>query len=168
MTISLVAAVAENGVIGRDNQLPWRLSSDLKRFKAETLGKAVVMGRRTFQSIGRPLPGRANVVVTRDRTFRAEGADVAHSLGDALALARVRGRCLAHPEEVCVIGGAELYALAMPAADRLVITHVLASPEGDALFPPIDPTQWRAGPATDFSAGPNDSHPTRLVVYDRR
>lgn len=167
MRISLVVAMADNGVIGRDGGLPWRLSSDLKRFKAETMGKPVVMGRKTFQSIGKPLPGRLNIVVTRDRGFREEGVEVAGSLADALTLARVRGRCMAGAEEICVIGGGEIYAQALPLADRLSVTHVLADIDGDTRFPPIDPERWRVVESTDIPPGEKDSHATRHVVYER-
>ncbi|MBK8457085.1 MAG: dihydrofolate reductase [Phyllobacteriaceae bacterium] len=167
MRVSLIVAMAENGVIGRDGGLPWRLSSDLRRFKAETMGKPVVMGRKTWESIGRPLPGRLNIVVTRDRAYRADGVETAGSLADALTLARVRGRCLTGVDEICVIGGGDIYAQAMPLADRLSITHVLAAVEGDTRFPAIDPAVWQAGAAADFPAGEKDSHATRHVVYDR-
>lgn len=167
MRISLVVAMAQNGVIGRDGGLPWKLSSDLKRFKAETMGKPVVMGRKTWESIGKPLPGRLNIIVTRDRAYRAEGAEVAGSLADALTLARVRGRCMTGVDEVCVIGGGDIYAQALPVADRLSVTHVLADVEGDTRFPAIDPAIWRAGEAVDLPAGEKDSHATRHVIYDR-
>jgi dihydrofolate reductase len=108
--ICIHVAIAQNGVIGRDNGLPWRLSSDMKRFKADTMGKPVVMGRKTWESFPKkPLPGRLNIIVTRDRTYKAEGAEIAHSLDDAIALARVRGRCMAGADEICVIGGGQIY-----------------------------------------------------------
>jgi dihydrofolate reductase len=168
VTVTLVAAAARNGVIGREGGLPWRLSSDLKRFRAETTGKVVVMGRRTFEAIGRPLPDRHNIVVTRRRDFRADGVEPAFSLADALTLAKVRGRCMAHPGEVCVIGGAQIYEQAMPLADRLVITHVEADVKGDARFPLIRPDEWQIVEATDWPSGPKDDHPTRHVIYRRR
>lgn len=169
MHIALFAAVAENGVIGRDNGLPWRLSSDMKRFKAMTMGKPLVMGRKTWESFPRrPLPGRPNIVVTRDRGFRAEGADVAHSLDDALALARVRARCAPAADEICVIGGGEIYAQSIAIADRLYITHVLTDPQGDTRFPHIDPAEWQAMSVEEHPAGEKDSHATRFVVYHRR
>jgi len=133
--IRLVAAVAENGVIGRDGGMPWRLSTDMKRFKATTMGKPVVMGRKTWESFPkRPLPGRHNIVVTRDPTYAAEGASVAGSLDAALALARAEGA-----REACVIGGGEIYAAALPLADSLDATHILAEIDGDTYFPAIDP-----------------------------
>jgi dihydrofolate reductase len=168
MDIAIYVAIAENGVIGREGGLPWRLSSDLKRFKADTMGKPIVMGRRTYEGIGRPLPGRLNIVVTRDKSWRADGVEVAHSLDDAIALAKVRGRCMAGAGEICVVGGGEIYAQALPIADRLHVTHVLASVDGDAHFPPIDPGVWRVVSAEDFPAGEKDSHATRYTVYERR
>ncbi len=168
MVICLFAAVAEHGVIGRDNDMPWQLSADLRRFKAETTGKPVIMGRRTFESIGKPLAGRLNIVVTRDRQFRAEGVEIVHSLDDALTLAQVRGRCMAGADEICVIGGGQIYAEALPRADRLRITHVLESVEGDTRFPPIDPAVWQPVSTEEHPAGPRDTFPTRHVVYERR
>ncbi|TJV74499.1 MAG: dihydrofolate reductase [Mesorhizobium sp.] len=168
MDIAIYVAIAENGVIGREGGLPWRLSTDLKRFKADTMGKPIIMGRKTYEGIGRPLPGRLNIVVTRSKAWRAEGIEVAHSLGDAIALARVRGRCMAGAEEICVVGGGEIYAQALPLADRLHVTHVLASVDGDAHFPPIDPDIWQVVSAKDFPAGEKDSHATRYTVYQRR
>ena len=168
MQVAIYVAVAENGVIGRDNGLPWRLSSDLKRFKAGTMGKPIVMGRKTFESIGKALPGRLNIVVTRDRAFRAEGVETAGSLADALTLARVRGRCMAGADEICVVGGGEIYRQALPLADRLYVTHVLADVDGDARFPEIDPAVWRPVASEEVPAGERDSHATRYAVYERR
>lgn len=168
MDIAIYVAIAENGVIGRDGGLPWRLSTDLKRFKADTMGKPIVMGRKTYEGIGRPLPGRLNIVVTRDKDWRADGIEVVHSLDEAITLARVRGRCMAGAEEVCVVGGGEIYAQALQRADRLHVTHVLAKVEGDAHFPTIDPAIWRVIRSEDFPAGEKDSHATRYTVYERR
>jgi len=134
--ISLVVAMAENHVIGINNTLPWHLPEDLKHFKAMTLGKPVVMGRKTWDSIGRPLPGRRNIVVTRNADWSADGAEVAHSLEAALALA-------GDVEEICVIGGAELYRQAIDAADRLLVTEVGLTVAGDAFFPVIDRSRWQ-------------------------
>lgn len=159
-------AVAENGVIGRDGGMPWRLSSDLRRFKAATMGKPVVMGRKTWEGLGRPLPGRPNLVVTRDAAYRAEGAEVAASLDAALARARVLAGEMG-VDEICVIGGGEIYRQALPLADALHVTHVLAAPEGDAHFPAIDKATWRPVHAEDVPAGDRDSEATRHVVYER-
>ncbi len=166
IAIVLLAAVAENGVIGRDNALPWRLSSDLKRFKALTMGKPLVMGRKTYLSIGRPLPGRTNIVMTRDRGFRTEGVTVAHSVGEALELAREAARRQG-AAEVCVIGGTEIFAQTMGLADRLEITHVHASPAGDVFFPPIDPKLWREAARSEQPAGPKDDARVSFVTYVR-
>ncbi|TGQ42706.1 MULTISPECIES: dihydrofolate reductase [unclassified Mesorhizobium] len=168
MDIAIYVAIAENGVIGRDGGLPWRLSSDLKRFKADTMGKPIIMGRKTYEGIGRPLPGRLNIVVTRDKTWRAEGIEITHSLDEAIKLANVRGRCMAGANEICVVGGSEIYAQALPLADRLHVTHVLAAVDGDARFPPIDPDSWRMVSSQDVPAGEKDSHATRYSVYERR
>lgn len=168
MDIAIYVAITENGVIGRDGGLPWRLSTDLKRFKADTMGKPIIMGRKTYEGIGRPLPGRLNIVVTRDKAWRAEGVETANSLDEAIKLATVRGRCMAGADEICVVGGGEIYAQALPLADRLHVTHVLASVEGDAHFPLIDPEAWAAVSAEDVPAGEKDSHATRYTVYERR
>ncbi|WP_400190336.1 dihydrofolate reductase [Hymenobacter sp. B81] len=135
--VALVVAVAENGVIGRDNQLPWHLPADLKHFKQLTTGHPIVMGRRTFESIGRPLPGRRNIVVTRQADWQAEGCEVVHSVLGALELARQ------YDDEVMVIGGAEIYRQALPAADVVYLTEVHFSPEGDAVLPPFTADDWR-------------------------
>ncbi|RWF55786.1 MAG: dihydrofolate reductase [Mesorhizobium sp.] len=168
MDVAIYVAIAENGVIGRDGGLPWRLSSDLKRFKIDTMGKPIIMGRKTYEGIGRPLPGRLNIVVTRDKAWRAEGVEIVHSLDEAISLAEVRGRCMAGADEICVIGGGEIYAQVLPLADRLHVTHILAAVDGDAHFPPIDPDLWRIVRSQDVPAGEKDSHATRYSVYERR
>jgi dihydrofolate reductase len=169
MEIAIFVAVAENGVIGSDNGLPWRLSTDMKRFKAGTMGKPVIMGRKTWESFPRrPLPGRPNIVVSRDPSYRAEGADTVTSLDDALTLARARGRCMASADEICIIGGGQIYRQAIAVADRLYVTHVEANPDGDTRFPAIDPAIWRKVSVEHHPAGEKDSHPTRFVVYARR
>lgn len=165
--LSIIVAAAENGVIGLDNDMPWRLSTDLKRFKALTLGKPVIMGRRTFESIGRPLPGRPNIVLTRDREFRADGACTVGSLDDAIALGQ-RLAAEAGVDEVCVIGGGKIYAQALPLADRIHLTRVLAEIDGDTHFPEIDPQLWNAVSQEEVPAGDKDSHPTRYFVYEKR
>lgn len=163
MKIRIVAAVAENGVIGSNGAMPWRLASDMRRFRAVTMGKPVVMGRRTWESLPlRPLDGRRNIIVTRDRDYRAEGADVAHSLDEALAIAQGSGAA-----EACVIGGAQIYAAALPRADMLDLTHVLAPVEGDVRFPAVDPAGWRQVSVEDFPAGEGDDHPVRRIVGER-
>lgn len=135
--LSLIAAVAANGVIGSDNALPWRLPEDLKRFKALTLGHPVIMGRRTHESIGRPLPGRRNIVISRNAAYRAEGCEVAASLGEAI------NACISAEDEIFVIGGAQIYAAAMQWAQRLYLTEILADFDGDARFPDFDREAWQ-------------------------
>jgi len=164
-TVSIIAAVAANGVIGADGAMPWRLSTDMKRFKRLTMGKPVVMGRKTFESIGKPLAGRLNVVVTGNPGFRAEGVAVAPRLEAALALA---AGSAGDVHEVVVIGGGQVYAATMDLADRLYITHVAAEPEGDVHFPEIDPAIWQPVLEEDVPAGERDTAATRFVVYERR
>lgn len=139
--ITFVLARADNGVIGRDGQLPWRLSADLKRFKALTMGKPMIMGRKTFESFPSPLPGRRHIVLTRDRGWTAEGAEVAHSVDEALALAG---------DDAAVIGGAEVFALLLDCADRVELTEVHAEPEGDATVPAFN--DWRETAREDHPA----------------
>ena len=168
MDIGIFVAIAENGVIGRDGGLPWRLSTDLKRFKADTMGKPIVMGRKTWESFPKkPLPGRQNIVITRDPRYAAEGADVVHSLDEALSLAERREGDMAAAGEACIIGGAAIFEQSLPLADRLHITHVLAEVEGDVSFPPIDWAAWRLVRSQDVPAGEKDSFPTRYAVYER-
>ncbi len=167
MEIVLIVAVAENGVIGAGGAMPWRLKSDMARFKALTSGRPVVMGRKTFDSIGRPLPGRTNIVVTRDLGFRAGGVVVAHSTNDALAIAT--GDALRRfATEIAIIGGAEIYAQWMNSADRLEITEVHARPEGDTRFPAVDSSTWEEAARVRNPAGPNDSADFSYVTYRRR
>ncbi|MEL7537275.1 MAG: dihydrofolate reductase [Pseudomonadota bacterium] len=136
--ISLIVAVADNGVIGRDNDLPWRLSADLKHFKRLTMGKPMIMGRRTFESIGKPLPGRRSIVLTRDAEWQHAGVDVYRNLDDAI------GACVASAVDECmVIGGASVYASALPHAARLYLTQVHADIDGDTFFPAIAVSDWR-------------------------
>jgi dihydrofolate reductase len=166
VAIVLVAAVAENGVIGRDNALPFRQSSDLKRFKALTIGKPVLMGRKTFVSIGKPLPGRTNIVVSRDPGFNPDGVIVVRDLEQALRVARddAERRGVG---EIAAIGGTDIFTQLLPLADRLEITHVHARPEGDTYFPPIDATQWHPVARSDHPAGPQDEAGFSFVTYAR-
>ncbi len=165
--ILLVAAVARNGVIGANNRLLWRLSSDLKRFKALTMGKPMVMGRKTFASIGHPLPGRETIVVTRDKDFVVEGAFVAHSLEAALELAAERAVAMG-ANAIVIAGGGEIYAQIIGRADRLAITEVALEPDGDARFPPIDPSMWREVRRERGERGPRDEADFAFVDYERR
>jgi dihydrofolate reductase len=167
MEIVFVVAVAENGVIGASGAIPWRLKSDMARFKALTTGKPVVMGRKTFVSIGRPLPGRTNIVVTRDGGFRADGVVVAHSFADAKLIAT--GDALRRfATEIAVIGGAEIYVQWMECADRLEITEVHARPDGDTRFPDLDPAVWEEVARERNPAGLHDSADFSYVTYRRR
>jgi dihydrofolate reductase len=162
----LVAAVADNGVIGQDGQLPWRLKSDMQHFRAVTMGKPVLMGRKTYLSIGKPLVGRTNIVVSRDPNFAALGVLVAPSLETALAAAR--GDALRRgADAIAVIGGADLYAQTLGRADRLVITHVHLHPEGDTMLPAIDPQVWNEVVRSEHQPGPADAAGFSIVVYDR-
>ena len=168
LPIALVAARSRNGVIGRDGALPWRLKSDLALFKATTLGKPVIMGRKTWESLPKkPLPGRLNIVLTRDLSFEPKGAVAVQSLAEAVAMAREQAE-EDGAEEVCVIGGAELYALAIPKAARLYLTEVDLDIDGDAHFPAFDEAAWRETRAEALSAGEGDDHPFRFRVLERR
>ena len=167
MEVVLIAAVAENGVIGSHGTIPWRLKSDMKRLKALTLRKPVVMGRTTFASIGRPLPGRTNIVVTRDPDFRSPGVVATNSFADARAIAL--GDALRRfATEIAIIGGAEIYAQWMDRADRLEITEVHARPDGDTRFAAIDAKDWEEVARMRNPAGPADSADFSYVTYRRR
>ncbi len=174
--IAVIVAVAANGVIGRDGDMPWRLSTDLKRFKALTLSHPVIMGRKTFDSVGKPLPGRLNIVVTRDHDWQAEGALAVGSLGAALELATAHLESFEPdpaapdaeaPNTIFVAGGGQIYAQAMALADMLHVTHVEADIDGDTVFPAIDETVWHATHEERVPAGERDSHATRYVVWER-
>jgi dihydrofolate reductase len=167
MQIVLIAAIAENGVIGRAGGMPWRLKSDMRHFRALTLGKPVVMGRKTYLSLSiKPLPGRTNIVVSRDAAFTLPGAIVAASLDAALEAGR--GDALRRgADAIMVIGGADIYAQAMPLAQRLEVTRVHLAADGDAAFPPIDPTVWRQSASTEHPAGPDDDAPYQVATYIR-
>lgn len=167
MKIVLVAAIGENNVIGRAGQLPWRLKSDLKHFRALTIGKPVVMGRKTYESIGKPLQGRTNIVLSRDLSLKVPGGVLATSLDAALAIAR-QDAAKRGVDEIMVIGGSDVFEATMAMASRLQITHVEAAPEGDALFPPIDPEVWREVTREEHAAGPGDDANFTVVTYLRR
>jgi dihydrofolate reductase len=166
MNIVLLAAVAENGVIGRGNALPWRLKSDMAHFRALTMGKPVVIGRKTYLSIGKPLPDRTTVVVSRDRTFAAPGIVVAPSLEAALAVAR--GDALRRDvNTIIVAGGAEIYAQALPLATSLAITAVHKCIEGDTRFPLIDPKMWHESARSEHAPATEDEASFAFVTYVR-
>lgn len=164
--ISLVAAVADNGVIGAAGTIPWRLSTDLRRFKRLTLGKPVVMGRATHESLCKPLPGRDNIVVT-GRPLDVPGVTAADTLDEALYAARASAARLG-ADEIIIAGGGRVYAATIEQADCLYITHVHAEPPGDAFFPPIDPSIWLAGEAEFVPAGERDDFDSAFVTYRRR
>jgi dihydrofolate reductase len=166
LKIVLVAAHARNGVIGRDGDMPWRLSSDLRHFKAVTLGTPVIMGRKTYLSIGRPLPGRANIVVSRSG-FSAEGVETVDSLEAAFELARSHAEN-AGASQISVIGGGQIYALAIGLADELLLTEVEAEIEGDTVFPAIDSNLWQKVSLSEPVKTEKDSHSVRFVVWRRR
>jgi len=167
MKVVLVAAVGANGVIGNKGQLPWTIRSDLRHFRVLTLDKPVIMGRKTFQSIGKPLDRRTNIVITRDKSFAPPGVAIAPSFKAALELAR-KDATERGGDEIAVIGGSGVFAEAMPLAARLEITHVHASPEGDVVFPAIDPKVWREVKREERAAGPNDSASFAVAAYLRR
>lgn len=164
--LSMIVAAARNGTIGRDNALPWRLQDDLRYFRRVTMGKPVVMGRRTFDSIGRPLPGRDNIVVSRNPTFAAPGTRVAHTLDEAFALAAAAARDCG-VDEVMLLGGAQLYAAALPRIQRIYLTRVHADVPGDARLPALEPQQWRETSREDHPAGNNNDYPFSFIVLER-
>jgi dihydrofolate reductase len=171
-TIALVASRAKNGILGRDGQVPWRLRSDLQRFKAITIGKPCIMGRKTWESLPlRPLPGRLNVVVTRDEGYgedgEAKGALVCTSLDEAIEIAREQAQD-DEVNEVCVIGGAALFEAVLPRAKRLYITEVDAAPDGDVHFPAFDADQWTETASEAHAAGEKDDHAFVFKVFERR
>ncbi len=155
MTISFHLARADNGVIGVDGALPWRLPADLKRFKAQTMGKPMIMGRKTFESFPAPLPGRRHIVLTRDASWQAEGAEVAHSPEQALALA-------GDVPDIAVIGGAEVFALFLDRADRIELTEIHAEPDGDAVVPDFDSRHWHETAREEHAAA--DGRPAYAFV----
>lgn len=165
--IAIIAAIGENGVIGSRNAIPWRLPTDFAHFKRSTLGKPLVMGRKTFESIGKPLPGRTSIVVSRQSDFAPEGIIVCPDLASALR----RAQAVAGEEgaaEVMIGGGGEIYREAMPLAERLYVTHVVASPDGDTRFPPIDPKHWEVERVLDIHRTERDSAEFTVKVYRRR
>ena len=158
--LSLIVAISENHVIGREGQLPWHLSADLKRFKKLTMGHHIVMGRKTYDSIGRQLPGRTSVVLTRQTDWSVEGVLTATDLETALELA-------GDDEEVFIIGGSQIYQLALPLVERLYVTRVQASVSGDTYFPEITSEQWQLEQTDSFSADEKNDHDYSFLVYSR-
>jgi dihydrofolate reductase len=161
MKLSLIAAMADNRVIGHENRLPWHLPADLQHFKAITLGKPVLMGRKTWESLGRPLPGRTNIVITRDAGYIAEGCVVAHSLEEAV-------RAAGEAAEIMVIGGAQLYRQALPLADTIYLTLVHAEFQGDTRFPDWQPKEWRETARIDHAADDRNPHAYSFITLERQ
>jgi dihydrofolate reductase len=164
----IVAAVARNGVIGRDNRLLWRLKTDLQHFRALTLGRPVLMGRKTFESIGKPLPGRQSIVLTRNPDFAVPGVLSAKTLDDALEIAAEIDDPAIKTDRIMVAGGGEIYAALIDKADELQITEVDLAPEGDAHFPKIDASQWREIERRSFPRSHDDEAAFSFVTYLRR
>ena len=167
IAIAFAVAVAKNGVIGKDGGLPWRIPGDLKQFRKLTMGKPVLMGRKTFQSIGKPLDGRDNVIITRDTDFTHEGVHVAASVDEGLEVARDLARkCGA--DSVMVIGGEEIFRQTLDAADVIHINEIDMEPDGDAFFPPLDPAQWKIASREDFAKGEKDDAAFSAITFARR
>ena len=167
MKLAMIWGMSRNRTIGRNNALPWHLSEDLKYFKRVTMGKPIIMGRKTWESIGKPLPGRCNIVITRDPTYSAEGVKVVRTLEDAISLAESIA-LIDGAEEAVVIGGAQIYAQALPLAQRLYMTQVHAEVEGDTFFPIFDLTQWDELGREDFEASGPNPYDYSFVVLERR
>src|SRR3569623_687676 len=166
VAVAIIAAVAANGVIGHGNTIPWHLPSDFAHFKRMTVGKPLIMGRKTFESIGRPLPNRTNIVDTRQEGYQPHGVLVTSSLEAALAQAQEIAQA-DRANEVMVGGWAEIYSQALPIADRLYITHVGAAPEGNTYFPAVDLSVWKESGLIEVPPNPNDSAAFRIKVYRR-
>ena len=166
VAVAIIAAIAENGVIGDGNHIPWRLPGDFAHFKRMTMGKPLIMGRKTFESIGRPLPGRTHSVVTRQEGYQPNGVIVVPSLEAALERAQEIAKA-DRANEVMIGGGAEIYRQALPFADRMYLTQVMLEPPGDTYFPPIDFEQWKPGGEVSVAAHPEDSAAFRVRVYRR-
>ena len=166
LPVFILAAIADNGVIGDDNRLIWQLSSDLKRFRELTLGHPMLMGRKTFESIGKPLPGRQTVVLTRDPHFSVAGVHVSHDLEGALATCERLALAMG-AKAVAVVGGAEIYAQTLPLADKLFLTEVHATPKGDAFFPHWDKSRFKLLAKQDHPSGPRDQYAFSFVDYLR-
>jgi dihydrofolate reductase len=164
--ISFVVAVAENGVIGRDGAMPWHVPSDLKTFRRLTTGKPVIMGRKTFASIGKPLEGRDNIVITRNAAFSVSGVECAGSIADALEIARARAAAR-DVDEIVVIGGAEIFAATLPMADRIYLTRIHARPTGDTFFPELDAETWREVSRVPITRDPRDTAAATLYISER-
>lgn len=165
--ISLIAAVGSNGVIGKDGDMPWRIPSDFAWFKRTTMGKPMIMGRKQFETFPKPLAGRPHIVVTRQTEYAPEGVAIVHDLDAAYSLASRLAQA-AGVDEIMVIGGGDIYAQAMARADRLYISHVELSPDGDVHFPAIDPEIWAVADLPEVTPSDRDAAPYRIKVYERR
>lgn len=161
MKISIIAAIAENRVIGKDNNLPWRLAADLKKFKELTSGHHIIMGRKTFESIGRPLPNRTSVIITRNKNYKAEGCLVAHSLSEAISLSK-------EDEEVFIIGGAQIFEIAISLADKMYLSWVAAEPDGEILFPKFNEDEWAIAHSDHFLKDSNNEYNFTFKIYERK
>lgn len=159
--ISIIVAIANNGVIGANNTLPWRLPADLRYFRDTTMGHTIVIGRRNFQDIGRALPGRRNIVLTRDKDFSAENCEIAHSIDEVMAM-------IDDDDETFIIGGAEVYRSFLPLSKKLYITHIDADVNGDVLFPDYDSSEWQLESEKVQQADDRNTLPFRFCVYKRR
>jgi dihydrofolate reductase len=165
--IAMIAGVAENGVIGSDQTIPWRVPSDMAFFKQATMGKPIIMGRKQYETVGKPLPGRTNIVITRQQDYRPEGVLVFHDIDAALAQAR-EVAAADGVDEIIIIGGGELYAQLIDRADRLYITHIDLAPAGDVRFPAIEPEKWAVVDLPEVTPSPRDEATYRVKVYERR
>ena len=163
MIVSLLVAMDEQNGIGKDNRLPWHLSADLKRFKALTMGHHVIMGRKTYESIGRPLPGRVNVIITRSPDYQAEGCVIAHSLREALSIAELAGE-----SEAFVIGGGQIFAQALPLADRIYLTRVHTISQADVFFPPFDIEDWSLQATSEVPADNKNQYSSTYMMLLKR
>lgn len=163
MIISIIVAMGRNRAIGYQNTLPWRLSADLQRFKQLTMGHHLLMGRKTYDSIGRPLPGRTSIVITRQKNFEAAGCLITHSMEEAIELAKDRGE-----QEAFIIGGAEIYSLALPTADRIYLTRVEAAPEADAFFPEFNEAEWQITESENFPADEKNIYASEFSILQRK
>lgn len=163
MIISILAAVSENGMIGVDNRLPWKLSDDLKYFKAKTFGKYIIMGRKTFDSIGKPLKGRTNIILTRNKSIQIEGAIIMHTLIAAVEYAKNQNQ-----DEIFIVGGADIYKQSVPLSHKIYLTRVAARLEGDAFFPELNWNEWKIKSKTDFSKNDKNDYGFQILELERK
>ena len=161
MKLAIIVATDEQGLIGKDNDLPWKLSADLQYFRKVTMGKPIIMGRRTHESIGRPLPGRGNIIITSDKTYRAEGCIVTHSMSQAI-------KACENAQEVMIMGGASLYQQWLPTADKIYLTQVHATLEGDTWFPDWNKEQWHEVSKEAYPADEKNEYPYSFILYERK